>query len=717
MRYRQNMADTMEASQIKTEVKDDFVNVWPNPAAEVSSPPTLYGFPGRTKSPVWKEFGFYMGADGKLDKSRAICRHCLTGVRYCGNTTNLHTHLVRHGHGSRRPPRPLIPDVGQGSPPSPAINKASPLSPFANGATIVTNVQEIALQPSIVSSVQKVALQPSIVSSVVQNVAFQPNIVTSAQTGLQPTISDVHVVTNTQRSISLNTMIAEYFIDRMETPEGFDNTAFVNMMSAADPGFDPETSRQFYESFISQHYEILNHSLSDLLKNCESVAMTCDKWTSESRENYVTYSVHLVSETWGLDSYTLTTNPDSGSIVEDLNKVRTQWDIQESVTVVSGDDMGQSSLGIQTIHCLAEAINKAARAGLNLECVRELLSNISHTQQELVKNFSEVNHDISTSSPTNTLACQNWLFTYDILAKLMDQKELIKLMDGVDSIDCTSLCKQLEDVCTVLNPLKSAVDLMCSQTPITASMILPIIKKLQVSLSSENCDSVTVKIMKETVWNTLYSFYSDSSVRKFLLISSFLDPRFKDLLFVESEERARARGILLGLATDLYRRGADTPIQEEAVVRSEVDGTSYSVILVDNDKNSEPKTKKLKREEVKVSNTSSKSDDWLADVIGSRKAPDDITKEEESVLAEIDQYCTMEQRTTSPCKWWNNRQLVFTTLSRVAKIYLCVPATSKPPDRMFEKVRHRYTTQRRLLPSAFVDKLIFLHDNYIKLKN
>lgn len=53
--------------------------------------------PSNFKSKVWAHFGFYNTDDGKtLDKDYAICKNCLAKVKYNGNTTNMHSHLVRH---------------------------------------------------------------------------------------------------------------------------------------------------------------------------------------------------------------------------------------------------------------------------------------------------------------------------------------------------------------------------------------------------------------------------------------------------------------------------------------------------------------------------------------------------------------------------------------------------------------------------------------------
>ena len=655
----------MDPSQIKKEdANNTFQSVCPS-----GTRPTLYGFPGKTKSTVWAHFGFYMGEDGQLDKSHAICRHCYTGVRYSGNTTNLHTHLARHGFGHKSQPRPLSESGGRTTP---VLIPKFPSGP-SDGENIVTSAQKDLFQP--------------VISGVFGNTPRSP--------------------------VVLHTMVAEYLIQRLEPPGAVENSAFVNMMSAAEPSFDQENCRQFCESFMSQHQEILVHSLSDILKNSEAVALTYERWTSATRESYITYKVDVINTWWDIETYTLATTLDCCSIKEDLEILRNRWDLQDPLTVISTGDVEQPEHSkLQIVHCLAEALNKAARAGLQLDSVKEVLANGQKIQQHLVR---EVVVEKSCSVVKD--GREEWLYTHDILTKLLQHKEVIKLTKSIDDVDCHAFCGQLEGICSVLNPLKSAVDLMCSQAPIVASMILPIIKKLQVSLSPEPKDSDVVKVFKERIWTTLYSVYSDTEVRKFLLVASFLDPRYKDLLFVDKEERALAKEVLSEVATELYRRGADTSSgSDEIVITAAGNGSDCSVSIINNETDREPDPKKLRKDEEETeASTSSKSDDWLADVIGCKKTSSDSNKEE-GVLAEVDQYSTMEQRTTSPFLWWSRRQSMFTTLSRVAKTYLCVPATSGPPDRMFEGARDRDDNQRRLLPADLVDKLIFLHDNYFKLK-
>ena len=64
--------------------------------------------PESLKAPIWHHFGFRKdkGKDA-LDKSKAICKVCQMEIKYCGNTTNLRNHLLRHHRDlTSNPPGP-----------------------------------------------------------------------------------------------------------------------------------------------------------------------------------------------------------------------------------------------------------------------------------------------------------------------------------------------------------------------------------------------------------------------------------------------------------------------------------------------------------------------------------------------------------------------------------------------------------------------------------
>ncbi len=64
-----------------------------------------------------------------------------------------------------------------------------------------------------------------------------------------------------------------------------------------------------------------------------------------------------------------------------------------------------------------------------------------------------------------------------------------------------------------------------------------------------------------------------------------------------------------------------------------------------------------------------------------------------------------------PLKWWKKRQHQFPNLSRLAKRYLAIPATSVKSERLFSDGTNTVTKKRAsLLPESAVE-LIVLHAN------
>lgn len=62
-------------------------------------------------------------------------------------------------------------------------------------------------------------------------------------------------------------------------------------------------------------------------------------------------------------------------------------------------------------------------------------------------------------------------------------------------------------------------------------------------------------------------------------------------------------------------------------------------------------------------------------------------------------------------KWWKSSEARFPSLSKLAKKYLCIPATSTPSERVFSSAGNVVSAKRNCLLTEHVDKLVFLHQN------
>lgn len=223
-------------------------------------------------------------------------------------------------------------------------------------------------------------------------------------------------------------------------------------------------------------------------------------------------------------------------------------------------------------------------------------------------------------------------------------------------------------------------------------MILPILRKLEMALASKKSDSEFIKVLKKATWSSVSTPFNSTAVRKFLLISSLLDPRYKDLQFVETTEKTQARELLGTVATEMYRERNRTngSYDGEIIVVEE----SGDVIRI------EPMEKRQKLDHQEIRNG---TDDWLADVVCKDNPAEKGSDKEEKVLVEIDHYISTQQVSTTPLQWWSSRENLYPTLSRLARRYLCMNNFS---------VSENNTVKNAKLSPETVDKLLFLHHNY-----
>ena len=72
---------------------------------------------------------------------------------------------------------------------------------------------------------------------------------------------------------------------------------------------------------------------------------------------------------------------------------------------------------------------------------------------------------------------------------------------------------------------------------------------------------------------------------------------------------------------------------------------------------------------------------------------------------------TPVDKKTKPLQWWNNNKEHFPFLAKVARKYLCIPATSTPAERLFSAAGNISDRKRSSLLPEHVNMLSFLHAN------
>ena len=73
--------------------------------------------------------------------------------------------------------------------------------------------------------------------------------------------------------------------------------------------------------------------------------------------------------------------------------------------------------------------------------------------------------------------------------------------------------------------------------------------------------------------------------------------------------------------------------------------------------------------------------------------------------------------TQNPFEWWMNKKSKYPILARLARIYLAVPATSTPSERLFSDAGNLLTSKRSRINAELFKRMMFLKRNASKVDN
>ncbi|XP_060079571.1 E3 SUMO-protein ligase ZBED1-like [Ylistrum balloti] len=657
----------------------------------------IYDFPGKSKSTVWKDFGFYKSPDtGCLDKSSAVCKICCALVKYCGNTTNLHTHLAKH-----RPKQ---------------------YSRTIKYDDVVMSIDEANFTSNRDGSIGSSRSPPN-------SETITATVTCGSPPGTFPTVQTM--LMNSNHAQSLNNSLTEYLISNLLPPSMVDNTAFRNMMRVADQGYNMPPSQYFAESLIPHCYSETKQNIQGLLTSTENVTISTDIWTSNLTDTeFVTLVVHMIDCNWEPHSFTLFTlemDEDSNRMSSSLQTMLQQWRVPAVPIMVTNSDARVKSatdiLGIRNISCLGNAISMAANDVLTSTGVPSIIENCRNFIKSLNRNGKDKTKFRKMQPEMDDIELNitgKWTTTFDMLMKICKKNEAIQSIKQSDNFttDTKSHALDLETVektktiKNVLRPLRTAAKLLSDQGPSTASMILPVLRKLQLTLAVKDEDQDYSTQLKRRILDFLSNLYQDSNVRECLLVSSILDPRYKDLNFVDSTERKQGKAELADEATVLYRKSKG----EEHVDLTICNIKQEPGLEVSPSSSSLKESVPAKRPRIEQ-DVGDDDNDWLADVVCVKPEPKkNKISLEETVLAEIDRYMSTEQTTTPPLQWWKNREAMYPILSRLVKKYMCISATNEQYDRTVSSdlQQKAWFNQRAMLPRDCVDMMVFLNKNFFK---
>ena len=219
--------------------------------------------------------------------------------------------------------------------------------------------------------------------------------------------------------------------------------------------------------------------------------------------------------------------------------------------------------------------------------------------------------------------------------------------------------------------------------------------------------------------------FSDDDLQTFFAVSAFLDLRFKTLAFREECPRqvtvAKVKEVLSQNEQDRAMRPPIVKQEPDVPPLPSLGNLTNTVAEEPNPEAVEPDAKRIKtepnQEPVVEKKVSFFNDLFITKVEGPKFTDELIAKEVERYLTEDVTIPTDANGTAMPEKfdildWWQQRLSTYPRLSKIARKYLCCPATSVPSERLFSSAGNLINKKRCCLKAENVDKLLFLHKNW-----
>ncbi|XP_038161489.1 E3 SUMO-protein ligase ZBED1-like [Cyprinodon tularosa] len=243
----------------------------------------------------------------------------------------------------------------------------------------------------------------------------------------------------------------------------------------------------------------------------------------------------------------------------------------------------------------------------------------------------------------------------------------------------------LESVNNALGPLQEFTDALSFEDYVSVSYLKPVLHLLRTAtLAVTDQDTDLTKEIKSKALHYIEEKYSDPATQELLDIASFLDPRFKTNYISEENVQFMKDRVKMEMEQLALK-------EQRACVKTHPMPLSTE---------EEPPSTSTKRKRS----------------LGSffKAVPASSTMQlEDTIKAELDNYLITPSidGEQDPLAWWRVHNVNFPWLSRLARKYLCIPATSAPSERLFSASGNIVTCQRASLKPARVDMLVFLAKN------
>ncbi|KRT78170.1 hypothetical protein AMK59_7458 [Oryctes borbonicus] len=486
------------------------------------------------------------------------------------------------------------------------------------------------------------------------------------------------------------------------------DSGFRELLRLLEPSYEIPSRTTFSNSLLTREYSKAIEKLRALLNATENVCLTIDAWTSVTNESYVGVTAHFITQNWIfysclLDCFYCEKDHAAFHLCSDLRRIASEWGLSDKVyaiTTVNAANMVESVklTGWTHIPCFAHTVNVIVQNGLKeVEIICSKVKNIvqyfnrsTQATNSLILIQEQMNQNIVQLKLKNDVPTR-WNSTYSMLERVFKLQQPITTTINSLHIPVELLSEHewiaIKEICKILEPFEQITNEMSSETAVTLSKVILIVRGLETFLKKLKLVTTTApaRTLIDSLLQSITNGFPYLETNSVFAKCDFLDPRFKKRAFATDEAFEKVKDEIHQEVTSLTNK--NTSISQTTEFRPEASepARENSIDIID-----------LVWQDFDVSTKTTTSINVI----------EKTTLEIRSYIEDVPL-----ERKQNPLEWWKTRELLYPNLSKLAKKYLSAVATSVPSERLFSKAGLAISDRRSRLKGKDTQKILFLHYN------
>ncbi|XP_077096440.1 E3 SUMO-protein ligase ZBED1-like [Siphateles boraxobius] len=496
-----------------------------------------------------------------------------------------------------------------------------------------------------------------------------------------------------------------------------EDRGFIALVKILDPRYQIPSRKKLMECTINNMYGECKANVMTTLQHANHVILTTDMWTSRSTEAYLTVTCHFI-DNWQMENFVLETchfsvQHTADNISAELKRIAEEWGITQKVLAVVTDNGANMVAAVHKagwMHypCFAHTLNLVVKDAIKaspetvhlLEKCRSIVSFFHHSTKATEK-LKQIQNQLKVAEHKLIISVETrWNSAFYMLERLHEQ------IDPVTTALCllgkSDLCFTTEERSVIhltieaLKPFEEATREVSAEKYTSVSKVIPLVSLLlRASAATERQGS---SFATELAQQCQRRFRGIETIHS-LGASTFLDIRFKHLAFRDKDHVEAVKKRLLSEMRDVHLAAAPQATSTSTL-------RSVSVPRANSASSETPPMTPC------TASSTAKGGIWGDFDSQVLSAQQQQSGSSDSII-EMRRYAEEKvlPRNQDPLVWWRNHEQTFPALSKLAKKYLGVTASSVPSERIFSKAGELISQRRNRLKGKNVNILLFLNKN------